>query len=205
MGVSALRRMLPLLVLAAVLWSPARGRAQERTRSTTDAVSLLSYGFRGFWTGAELGLAVGYLSTGRRYESREWRKLVLGAGIGAVAGVGTGLALAMVDAADGAPGTGWFVLRDMGYASMLGTLTGAAVGALFWAGSGHAKDVLIGLSIGTLAGAAVGVVFGVIEGAGSRRRRAASAEQARGLQLTLTVAPVRGGPTAFGPGLRGHF
>jgi len=208
-----LRPMLPVIVLVAAVAGPASVSAQEPPQrepeaersSSMDSVSLLSYGFRGFWTGAELGLAAGYLTTGRRFEHGEWRKLVLGAGIGAILGVGAGIGLALVDAHEGEPGTGFYVLRDMGYASLLGALTGAAVGALFLVGSGHPKDVLVGLSIGTLIGAGVGVVFGVIEGAGSKRHHDAARRADRGMHLTLVAIPTFGVLPALGPGVEGRF
>ncbi|MFI5308850.1 MAG: hypothetical protein ACHQ53_15945 [Polyangiales bacterium] len=203
-----LRLALPSLVLVAALCVPASGQAQEREperSSSMDGVSLLSYGFRGFWTGAELGLATGYLTTGTHFEHGEWRKLVLGAGIGAVLGVGAGIALALVDAREGEPGTGWYVLRDIGYASMLGALTGAAVGALFLVGSGHPRDVLVGLSVGTLIGAGVGAVFGVIEGANAKRHRDARRAARGGVHLTLVAVPTAGVLPALGPGVAGRF
>jgi hypothetical protein len=203
-----LRLALPSLVLVAALCVPASGSAQDKDSersSGMDGVSMLSYGFRGFWTGAELGLATGYLTTGRHFEHGEWRKLVLGAGIGAVMGVGAGIALALVDAREGEPGTGFYVLRDMGYASLLGALTGAAVGALFLVGSGHPKDVLVGLSIGTLIGAGVGIAFGVIEGTNSRRHRDARRAARGGIHLILVAVPTTGLLPAIGPGLAGRF
>jgi hypothetical protein len=198
--------LLPALALITLLLLPAAASAQESRGSSMDSVSLLSYGFRGFWTGAELGLAAGYLTTGSHYESREWRKLVLGLGIGAVIGVGAGITLALIDANEGAPGTGWYVLRDMGYASLLGALTGAAIGALFLVGSGHPKDVLVGLSVGTLIGAGVGAVFGVIEGAASRRHRAAHQETGlRSLELTVAALPTGSLMPALVPAVAGRF
>lgn len=171
---------------------------------------MLQYGFRGFWTGAELGLAVGFLSTGDRFESGEWRKLVFGAGIGALLGVGTGITLGLVDASSSSrPRYGWFVLRDMGYGALLGGFTGAAVGALFWVDDGRPKDVLIGLSAGALIGAAAGVVFGIVEGVGAEPRRegkehGALSRRVPGVRLTLMGLPSARTP-AFGPGLIGCF
>ncbi|HMI89951.1 MAG TPA: hypothetical protein VK509_01245 [Polyangiales bacterium] len=180
-------------------------------QSSDDGPALFQYGFRGFWTGAELGLATGYLTTGSSYDKGEWRSLVLGLGIGAIIGVGTGVTLGMVDASDARrPRYGWYVLRDMGYGALLGAFTGAAVGALFWVDDGRPKDVLIGLSAGALIGAAVGIAFGIVEGSGAeprgrgeRRRSRALAE--RGVKLTLFASPGRRGVPALGPGLIGRF
>jgi hypothetical protein len=194
-----------LVVALSTLSAPSACAAQD------DGPALFQYGFRGFWTGAELGLAAGYLATGSNYESGEWRSLVLGLGIGALIGVGTGVTLGMVDASDATrPRYGWYVLRDMGYGALLGAFTGAAVGALFWVDDGRPKDVLIGLSAGALIGGAVGIAFGLVEGAGaeprgrgSRRGNRAFAD--RGVKLTLFAAPGRGSIPALGPGLTGRF
>ena len=117
---------------------------------------MFSYGFKGFFTGASIGLAAGYLSTGSSYESHEWKNLVMGAGIGAIVGVGAGVGLALADIGAPGRGTGWYVLRDTDLGTFLGAFTGAAVGALVWVDDGRAKDVLIGLSFGALIGAGVG-------------------------------------------------
>ena len=197
------RSTLSALVLVAALAVPAVCSA--RGTDGDDGPAMLQYGFRGFWTGAELGLAVGFLSTGDRYESGEWRKLVLGAGVGALGGVGAGITLGIVDASNASrPRYGWFVLRDMGYGALLGGLTGAAVGALFWVDGGRAKDVLTGLSVGALIGAAAGVVFGVVEGIGAPPRHE-RADAGGALQLTLVALPTRGRALALGPGVTGRF
>ena len=196
-----------LMAALSVLCEPAVCAAQ----SGDDGPALFQYGFRGFWTGAELGLAAGYLTTGSEYESGEWRKLVLGLGVGALIGVATGVTLGMVDASDSRRARyGWYVLRDMGYGALLGAFTGAAVGALFWVDDGRPKDVLIGLSWGALIGGAVGAVFGVVEGMGAEPRghgaRSGDRRYAeRGVKLTLFAAPVRGRFPALGPGLIGRF
>lgn len=177
-----------------------------------DGPALFQYGFRGFWTGAEVGLAAGYLATGSRYESGEWRRLVLGAGIGALVGVGGGVALGMFDASDQRrPRYGWYVLRDMGYGALLGAFTGAAVGALIWVADeedGRAKDVLVGLAAGALIGAGVGIAFGLVEGMGANGRASARGDRRRaerGVKLTLFVGPQRGRVPALGPSLIGRF
>jgi hypothetical protein len=196
-----------LLAALSVLSEPTRCAAQ----SGDDGPALFQYGFRGFWTGAELGLAAGYLTTGSEYESGEWRKLVLGLGVGAIIGVASGVTLGMVDASDAnRPRFGWYVLRDMGYGALLGAFTGAAVGALVWVDDGRPKDVLIGLSWGALIGGAVGALFGVVEGMGAepRGRGARSVERMRaerGVKLTLFAAPGQGRVPALGPGLIGRF
>lgn len=147
--------------LFAGLWlSPQASRAAE-----SDAPSIVAYGVDGFWTGAQIGLASGYLATGQEYEREEWRKLAFGAGIGALVGVGVGLTLGVVDVSGGPPPTGHLILRDVGYGVGLGALVGTAVGALFLIDDGRPKNLLTGAAVGTLVGAGAGVVFGLIEGA----------------------------------------
>lgn len=130
-----------------------------------DPPSAVAYGFDGFWTGAQIGLAAGYLATGPDYESGEWRKLVFGAGAGALVGVGVGITLGVVDVGAGSPYTGHLVLRDVGYGVGLGSIVGTAVGALYWADGGRPKNLLTGAAAGTLIGAGAGVVFGLLEAA----------------------------------------
>ncbi|HEX2678655.1 MAG TPA: hypothetical protein VHM19_18510 [Polyangiales bacterium] len=115
------------------LAAPARCCAQGRE-------SILSYGMRGFLEGAELGLAVGYLSTGSKWEKREWRNLAFGAGVGALAGVGLGITLGVIDDSGEPPDTGWYVLRDLGYGMVLGALVGVAVGLVESANDAKHRD-----------------------------------------------------------------
>ncbi len=136
----------------------------ERALGADDVPSIITYGTNGFWTGAQIGLATGYLATGNDYESREWRKLVFGAGVGALSGVGIGITLGIVDAGARPPAMGWLILRDTGYGVGLGSLVGLATGALFMLDSPDTKYLVRGVAIGTLAGAALGVVAGVIQG-----------------------------------------
>lgn len=216
--------MLWAAAVCTALLVPASGLAQEQQAPTQDeGPTLLSYGLKGLWTGAVVGLATGYISTGSSYQSHEWRKLVVGAGTGALVGVGAGLALALLDNGKPVPAIGWLTLRDTGYGSMLGVLTGAAVGALYWAGGGRPRDVLMGGSIGTLVGAGVGAAFGVVEGLNAQSRqteaRPAPSTQpgspksggssadpgAARIQLTVAVVPASTGMAAIGPALLGRF
>lgn len=202
-----MRSCLFVAALLAALSVPRLCAAQ----SGEEGPALFQYGFRGFWTGAEVGLATGFLTTGSEFESGEWRNLVLGAGIGAIVGVGAGVGLGMFDASNKRrPRYGWFILRDMGYGVLLGAFTGAAVGALFWVDDGRPKDVLIGLSAGALIGAAVGIAFGVVEGIGSAPPGSSSNDgrrvrAERGVKLTLLVLPTQTRVPALGPGISGRF
>jgi hypothetical protein len=228
----ALRAPRPVLTSFALflMTAPALAQAPDPADKADDGPTLLGYGMKGLWTGAVVGLATGYISTGRVYEHGEWRKLVVGAGAGALVGVGAGIAAAIIDSGKPMPATGWLVLRDTGYGSLLGAFTGAAVGALFWAGGGRVKDVLVGTSIGTVAGAGVGAMFGVIEGANRPIRREVDANKPSAappptaqpgsvapstgapksgdapiVHLTLAVVPYARGMPAVGPGVWGRF
>lgn len=163
----------------------------------------ISYGWNGLWTGAEVGLAAGFLSTGAHYESREWRKLVFGTGVGALVGVGVGLTLGLTDAARDYPPTGWYVLRDTGDGTMLGAFAGAIVGLIALSQSDRPKDVLTGASIGALVGAGAGAVFGLIEGATAHRPAPRAPGCQRGdVHLALLDAP---GSLAPIPGVAGSW
>lgn len=151
------------------------------------APSIVSYGMDGFWTGAQIGLAAGFLATGSEYESEEWRKLVFGAGVGALAGVGLGLTLGILDVGEAPPQTGGLILRDVGYGVGLGAVVGTAVGALFLIDSGEAKNLLTGAAVGTLIGAGAGLAFGVIEGAAADRAPEPALDRAAQGSLKLTL------------------
>lgn len=136
-----------------------------------DATTLVDYGFKGFTLGLEMGLALGYITTGSHWESNEWKKLVIGAGIGALAGMTTGIIVAVADAAgDGVP-AGYYLLRDAGYGVLLGATMGAVIGVLLWVDDGTSKDVLKGAAYGALIGAAAGLLYGIIEASNARPHR----------------------------------
>jgi hypothetical protein len=152
-----------LLACALLFLLAPSAQAQAQAASSDKPTSFFGYGFRGFWDGAVVGLAAGHLATGDTYEDGEWKTLVLGAGIGAVLGVGAGVTLAFSDR-QSRRSVGWYVLRDLMSGAMLGGLTGAAVGALVLIDSEHPRDVLTGAAIGGLIGAGVGIAFGILEG-----------------------------------------
>jgi|GEM_PF-3927143 len=141
--------------------APAKSRA-----AMPDADIYFDYGFKGFTLGAELGLSVGYLSAGR-FEQDEWRKLVIGAGVGALAGIATGILIAIADVTSGSVPVGYYVLRDAGYGTWIGAAVGALVGVLLWIDDGGTRDVLQGAAYGSLFGAVAGMAFGIIEGKNS--------------------------------------
>lgn len=188
-----------LSIAGACLATPAVARAAEE-----EPPSIFKYGVNGFWTGAQIGLATGYLATGREYESREWRKLAFGAGVGALVGTGVGLTLGVVDLGAATPGTGWLALRDAGYGIGLGALVGTATGALFLLDGGRAKNLVTGAAVGTLVGAATGAVVGVIEGATLHREPAVPvpASSRVTLRFGVTSSP---DSAAWMPAVTGSF
>jgi hypothetical protein len=189
-----------LSIAAASVAAPRIAHAAE-----DEPRSIIKYGVNGFWTGAQIGLACGYLATGPHFESREWRKLVFGTGIGALAGTGIGLTLGVIDVGAPAPGTGWLALRDTGYGIGLGVLVGTATGALYLADSGHAKDLLNGAAIGTLVGAGAGALFGIIQGVSLHRERpapVAADHSPVSLRFSVTTSP---DSAALLPALGGTF
>jgi hypothetical protein len=182
------------IVVAACAYQPCAARADR-------GESILGYSLNGLWTGAKIGLAAGYLSTGERWESREWRNLAFGAGVGVIAGTGIGLMLGIVDASSDPPPTGWYALRDCGYGVLVGALVGAAVGALMAIDDGRPKDILIGGSYGVLIGAAAGIAFGIFEGATDDAHDDDSDATAA---LSLVITPVLGAELPQ-VGLRGRY
>jgi hypothetical protein len=188
----------------------AQDGAETGSASGGETPSLLSYGFKGLWLGAELGLSVGFLSTGSAVEEGEWKKFVFGAGLGALTGVAAGVVLAMIDTGTPPPATGLYVLRDAGYGTLLGALSGAAVGALFVLDSGEPLDIFTGASIGSLVGCGVGVVFGLIEANAEKRNGAAYSRgepREPGVEFTLRIAPglTPGSGTTIAPTVFGKF
>src|SRR4051794_28279826 len=147
-----LRYSTRFLVLAAVVYAatalaPARSRADM-----PNATSLVDYGFKGFTLGLELGLAIGYITTGPTWEPDEWKKLVLGAGIGALGGLTTGIIVAVADSTGHGAAAGYYLLRDSGYGVLLGATMGVVIGVLLWVDDGSSKDVLKGAAWGGVIG-----------------------------------------------------
>ena len=171
-----------------------------------DTPSIFSYALSGFGTGLATGFAVGYLSTGPEFESNEWRKILFGGGIGALSGLGIGLVLGVVDAG-GKPegrGVGFYIMRDSNLGFTVGALAGSVVGALYWAGGGSPKDVLIGLSWGTVIGAGAGLILGAIEGA-LRAPKSTSTAARTGLQFSFGFTPSEDGVPLPYPNLSARF
>jgi hypothetical protein len=191
--------VLAAFVFAASTFSPAHSRADM-----PDATSLVDYGFKGFTLGLELGLAVGYLTTGPQWEQGEWKTVVLGAGIGALGGMTAGIVVAVADSTSHGVPAGYYLIRDAGYGVLLGATMGAVIGVLLWVDDGTSKDVLMGAAWGGVIGAGAGLLYGVIESANARpsRKYRDDEDDERGFHLGhgvhLSVAP-SASPT--GPGM----
>jgi hypothetical protein len=149
------------LVVSVALGALAPAKSQA---AMPDADIIFDYGFKGLTIGAELGLSIGYLSAGSRYEEHEWRKLVLGVGVGALAGLATGIIVAVADVTSGSVPVGYYVLRDAGYGTWIGAAIGGIVGALLWVDDGRPRDFIQGAAYGSLFGAVAGLAYGIIEG-----------------------------------------
>ena len=170
--------LVALLAFALSTLAPSRSYA-----AAPDTGALVDYGFKGFTLGLETSLAVGYLSTGDRYENREWRKIVLGMGIGALSGMTVGMIIAIADYSGRGVPVGYYMLRDANYGTWIGAAMGAIVGMLLWVDDGHPRDVVRGTAYGTLFGAIAGLAFGIIEG------RSASPVRTYGNEWRLSMAP----------------
>src|SRR5690606_37333102 len=125
--------------------------------------------------------------------------------VGALSGLGLGIALGIADLGSTPPSTGWLVMRDMGYGTGLGTIVGAAVGALFLIDDGSARDLLRGASIGAIAGAGAGLAFGLLQGATiDREPERKSKSAASGVRVRFTITAVEDEATPL-PAVVGEF
>jgi hypothetical protein len=196
---SFLRR--PLFALVFVVGTLSTTRAAA---AMPEGDTLFDYGLRGLAVGLEIGLAVGYISTGPHFDSdTEWRKLVVGAGVGTLIGMSTGLVVALADTThEGGVPLGYYLLRDSGYGAFFGAAMGALVGVLIWVDEGTPKDILKGASYGTLIGAVVGAGYGVIEAINTGPRRSEfGLRVGGGMRVTVAPTPARG----LAALLVGHF
>jgi hypothetical protein len=170
-----------------VFAAPSRASAAEPASAqpaSLPSTSVFSCAMDGLWLGLLVGSGGGYLRARREgFDSEDWRPVVLGAGIGALSGVGVGLAAGFVDlAADRRsraqarpstrPGRASIALRDTLYGAGLGGLLGAITGALVLVRSDDPEHIGFGAAIGSLAGAGAGLAVGLIEGALVMKRTA---------------------------------
>jgi hypothetical protein len=203
---STIRSLLLICALLGALLAPKRASADGYFGPDPNySPSVFSYAFDGFWVGALVGTAGGYLVVrGEDFHGPEWRPLVMGAGIGALAGAGTGLTLGFIDLAAQRPGVGGVVLRDMFYGTAFGVVVGALTGALVMIKTDDVEHIALGAAAGTIAGAGLGMVVGFIEGP---RIVNSPAHRYRGFRLAPSFALARdqqGGLMPL-PSLRGEF
>lgn len=122
-------------------------------------------GVNGLGMGAVVGTAVGYLvARDDGLTKSDWRPILLGTGIGALAGGALGLTLGIVE--NGSPahaGRGYLMMRDMAYGSEFGLFVGAIAGGLVALDTHRGEQILFGGAIGTVAGAGVGLLIGSVE------------------------------------------
>jgi hypothetical protein len=157
--------------------APSRACAEEpasaQPAASLPSTSVFGCALDGLWLGLLVGSGGGYLRARREgFDNDDWRPVVLGAGIGALSGVGVGLAAGFVDLAAERPGRASIALRDTLYGAGLGGLLGAITGALVMVRSDEPEDIGFGAAIGSLAGAGAGLAVGLIEGALVMKRTA---------------------------------
>lgn len=198
------KKTIVISVAVATLWAvPATAAVPES--EIAPPPSPFETGLRGFGMGIGAGLAGGYLvARSGGFTSGDWRPLVAGAAIGALAGGALGVTLGFVDNASTTRGRGFLVMRGMTYGGSFGAVFGGLIGALAALKTNHLENVLFGAAIGTLSGTALGLVFGSIErnpwasGGGVHPRAAA---------WNIGIAPwlTTKGALSLGPSLSGHF
>lgn len=167
----------------------------------------LTYGLDGTGKGAALGATAGLMAVGVNAEANVWKNLAIGAGLGALSGLGTGIALAVLeeDRAPQAPRLGFYAFRDMGYGMTFGLLGGGLTGLIVWLAGGEGRDLVGGLGYGLLFGGGIGFIVGLIEAAMDRPKCLRDLLPKGKIKLDLGAAPGPGGsvmPTAM---IRGRF
>jgi energy-converting hydrogenase Eha subunit A len=175
------------------------------TRAEDEKPTVFTLAYEGLMVGAGAGLAGGYLvARDGGFHASDWKPLVYGAGIGALAGSAIGLTLGIVDVTQDKPGRTRFVLRDMLYGEGFGATVGVIAGGLTAISTKKPEHILLGASIGVLSGAVLGGVFGFIEG---RHTRAHGSLDTDNRRFALSVVPVveASGKLAFLPALSGRY
>jgi hypothetical protein len=166
------------------------------------APSPFETGMRGFSMGLGAGLAGGYLvARDNGFTSSDWRPIVAGAGIGALAGGVLGFTLGMVDNNSASPGRGFLVMRGMSYGGGFGMVAGGIIGGLAALKTDKPEHIFFGAAIGTLTGTVLGLVLGTIE----RNPWAPSGRVPTAWNVGVVPCTTADGGLAFGPSLSGHF
>lgn len=159
-------------------------------------------GMRGFGTGLAAGLAGGYLFAREDgFSSRDWRPIVAGAGVGALAGGVVGFTLGMVDNNSSNPGRGFLVMRGMAYGGAFGAVAGGIGGGLAALSTDKPEHILFGAAIGTLSGTVLGLVLGSFE----RNPWVGRGRTGNSWSMGVVPYPTANGQLALGPSLSGRF
>jgi hypothetical protein len=186
-----------------------------RAQAEDERPGIFTYAYQGLVVGGGVGLAAGYLAASDDAwkdnwgQTRDWKPMAYGVGIGALAGSGIGLTLGILDTTQNKPGRTHYILRDMAYGVGFGATAGAIVGGLTAISAKDAteggKDVLLGTSIGILSGAVLGGVVGFLEGEHARRTH--SELDTENQRFALSVIPVVGpsGKIAYLPALLARY
>jgi len=164
--------------------------------------SAFDIGIDGFGMGIFAGLAGGYLVAREGgLHTSDWRPLVAGAGIGALAGGALGLTLGIVSTDAASQGRAYLIMREMNRGGQFGLLAGGIVGGLVALGNDHPEHILLGAAIGTLSGTAVGLLVGSLE------RNPWAPPRVGPVAMQVGVTPLQGvrGDLSFGPSLLGRF
>ncbi len=199
--------MLTLIVLS-LSWLTFSPTARAHDRSADESPSVFSYGYRGFFSGALVGIGTGYLVTRPGgIESEDWRTLVFAGGIGALTGSAVGIGLGVMDLSIDQPGRARLVLRDTAYGATFGLFAGAATGGLAALKTNEGEHVLFGMAIGTIAGAGLGLAVGFIEGERvvDRRARQRDRDHRRGLTASVSTTEDVAGGLVWMPSIAGRM
>jgi hypothetical protein len=207
---SALSRVC-LLLGALLVLIPATGSAQVAVATAApeqEPPSIFESGYQGLLAGTVVGAAGGYLVARKDdWQRKDWRKVGLGMGIGALSGAGLGIILGISDRA-GAPGAR-YVARDLSLGAGFGLVVGAIGGGISAIAKKDGEHVLFGASIGVIAGAGLGIITGIIEGQTKRRRTNTTTTVSAGLSvrpsLDVSVGPDGSSGRTILPGLTGRF
>jgi hypothetical protein len=121
--------------------------------------SVLNYTWEGLKLGALSGMSIAYLSNptdGKGYANS--------VAVGALVGMGGGIALGVHDASVGRKGTGAIILRDMNLGGFIGLVAGGIVGTLDGINNNKWESVGHDTSVGYLGGVILGLGIGIYEG-----------------------------------------